>query len=266
MLPLPATRKAAFAIAIGFAFAGFGCSGDGAPEDSSALNQAAVVAGAYGATYVSQSFPLATTTLKMTAGQVIASNIVLKNSGTANWDSNTRLGTTQPRDRASAFADSTWVNAGRPSEVTGTVAPGSTFKFTFDLKAPTEPGTYDEFFGMVEDGVIWFSDPGQGGPPDNDIEVKIEVSAAPPGPDGGVVDADGGADDGGPISVSQIPEGADSGDGVDQDPSSADPNAQTGAKSGGCTLSPSRKSSDAPSGVALLIAVGLAAIARRRRA
>jgi MYXO-CTERM domain-containing protein len=276
MLPPSSTRNAAFALAIGFACAGFGCSGDGvaqgssddSSEDPSASNQAAVAAGSYGATYVSQSFPLATTTLKMTAGQAIPSNIVLKNSGTANWDSNTRIGTTQPRDRASAFADSTWVNAGRPSAVTGTVAPGATFKFSFDLKAPTTPGTYDEFFGVVEDGVVWFSDPGQNGPPDNDIEVKIEVSAAPPVPDAGPSADDAGTDDGGPISVSQIPEGADGGDGVVHDPSAADPSTdgQSGAKSGGCTFSPSRKSSDSSSAFGLLIALGIGLIARRRRA
>ena len=30
---------------------------------------------------------------------------------------------------------------------------------------------------MVQEGVAWFSDPGQGGPPDNDLEVKISVVA-----------------------------------------------------------------------------------------
>jgi MYXO-CTERM domain-containing protein len=37
---------------------------------------------------------------------------------------------------------------------------------------------YDEFYGVVEEGVAWFSDPGQGGPPDNDIEAKIQVVEA----------------------------------------------------------------------------------------
>jgi hypothetical protein len=129
----------------------------------------------YGASFVSQSFPLASTTLTMTAGDVIPSYIELKNTGTKSWDSNTRIGTTMPRDRTSAFADATWIAANRPSEVKGTVAPGSTYKFTFDLAAPAKPGTYDEFFGVVQEGVAWFSDSGQGGPPDNDLEVKIVV-------------------------------------------------------------------------------------------
>jgi hypothetical protein len=132
---------------------------------------------AYGAQFVSQSFPLASTTMTMIEGQVIPSYIELRNTGTHAWDSSTHLGTTQPRDRKSAFADGTWLSDHRPSGVTGTVPPGGTFKFQFDLAAPSMPGTYDEFFGVVQDGVAWFSDPGQGGPPDNDLEVKITVVA-----------------------------------------------------------------------------------------
>jgi hypothetical protein len=63
--------------------------------------------------------------------------------------------------------------------VKGTVAVGDTYKFTFDLHAPDKPGTYYEYFNLVEEGVAWFSDPGQGGPPDNDLEVQIVVEAAP---------------------------------------------------------------------------------------
>jgi lysozyme len=131
----------------------------------------------YAASYVKQSFPLASSALTMVEGQTIPSYIDLKNAGSKTWDSSTHLGTTQPRDRKSAFADSTWLSPNRPSGVTGTVAPGSTYKFTFDLHAPDKPGTYDEFFGVVEDGVAWFSDPGQGGPPDNDLEVQVNVIA-----------------------------------------------------------------------------------------
>jgi uncharacterized membrane protein YgcG len=131
----------------------------------------------YGASFVSQSFPLASTTLTMVEGQVIPSYIELKNTGTKSWDSNTHIGTTQPRDRKSVFADSTWIADNRPAGVKGTVAPGGTYKFTFDLAAPMTAGSYDEFFGVVEDGVAWFSDSGQGGPPDDDLEVKIDVVA-----------------------------------------------------------------------------------------
>jgi hypothetical protein len=131
----------------------------------------------YGASFVAQSFPFATTTLMMTEGQVIASYIELKNTGSKTWDSNTKIGTTQPRDRASVFADGTWLAPNRPAAVTGTVPPGGTYKFTFNLAAPMKAGSYDEFFGVLEEGVAWFSDSGEGGPPDNQLEVKIQVVA-----------------------------------------------------------------------------------------
>jgi hypothetical protein len=146
------------------------------------------LAASYAASYVSQSFPLASTALKMTAGQTIPSYIEMKNSGGIAWDSNTRLATSNPRDRMSVFADSTWISPNRLAEVKGSVAPGGTYKFQFDLHAPDKPGTYYEYFNLVEDGVAWFSDPGQGGPPDNDLEVQVEVVAAPPSHDAGAAD------------------------------------------------------------------------------
>ena len=129
----------------------------------------------WSATYVSQSFPLASTALTMTEGQTIPSFIELKNSGTKTWDGNTKLATTQPRDRNSVFADSSWLAPNRLDAVKGTVAPGASYKFQFDLHAPNKAGTYFEYFGVVEEGVAWFSDPGQGGPADDVLEVQIKV-------------------------------------------------------------------------------------------
>jgi lysozyme len=129
----------------------------------------------WAAKYVSQSFPLATMALQMSAGQTIPSYIELRNVGGKTWDSNTHLGTTQPRDRVSLFADSSWLSPNRPAGVTGSVPPGGTYKFQFNLHAPNSAGTYNEYFGMVEEGVAWFSDPGQGGPPDNDLEAQLSI-------------------------------------------------------------------------------------------
>ncbi len=129
----------------------------------------------YAATFVSQSFPMASSDLKMFAGQTIPSYIELKNTGAKSWDSMTRLGTSNPRDRVSKFADSTWPSTSRAAAVSGSVKPGGTYKFTFDLHAPSTLGTYHEYWNLVEDGVAWFSD--QGGPPDTDLEASIEVIA-----------------------------------------------------------------------------------------
>jgi Domain of unknown function (DUF1906) len=158
---------------VGSGDAGSGGSGDagsGAP------------AGSYGASYVSQSFPLATTPLNMVEGQVVSAWIELKNTGSKAWDSNTWLATTQPEGRVSVFADGSWVASDAPARVTGTVAPGDTYKFQWTFHAPAMTGTFNEYFGMEEHGVTWFSAPGQLGPPDDDIEVQIVVTV----PEGGV--------------------------------------------------------------------------------
>lgn len=197
---------------------GDGGTGTGTGGDSGAGSPA----GSWGASYVAQSFPLATTTLTMTAGQTIPSYIELKNIGTKAWDTNTRLGTTQPRDRTSAFADSTWLSPDRPAGVTGTVPTGGTYKFTFDLHAPDMPGTYTEYFGVLEEGAAWFSDPGQDGPPDTDLEVQIQVVAAEGGaPDAGMAPV---PSDGGTV----IPTGADADVGTTPDGGTAHAGSGTG--------------------------------------
>ncbi|HEX9103981.1 MAG TPA: GH25 family lysozyme [Polyangia bacterium] len=147
-------------------------------EFNGSLQQLNGIAGGapYAASYVSQSWPLASTPMQMIAGQTVAASITLKNDGEKAWDTNTKLGTTQPRDRISPFADGSWLAGNRAAHVTGSVPPGGTFKFSFNFHAPAKAGTYTEYFDLVEEGVAWFSDPGQGGPPDNQIEAQIVVS------------------------------------------------------------------------------------------
>ncbi len=155
--------------------------------DAQAVLNAYGAAPSYAAKYVSQSWPLAVMPLTLRCGEDVPANIVLRNVGSRAWDVNTKLGTTQPRDRASIFAAGDWLAPNRLSHATGPVAPNSTFQFDFTLHGPTGkdcvPGDYHEFFGMVEEGVAWFSDPGQGGPPDNQFEAWIKLVPAPPGPD-----------------------------------------------------------------------------------
>ncbi|MGZ3443216.1 MAG: glycoside hydrolase domain-containing protein, partial [Polyangia bacterium] len=133
----------------------------------------------WGAKYVSQSWPLASASFTLKCGEALKANIVLRNVGSHGWDGNTRLGTTQPRDRASRFVGADWLAANRPSHVNGTVAPNGTAQFNFTFQGPTGaacvPGQYHEFFGVVQEGVAWFSDAGQGGPADNDIEAWINL-------------------------------------------------------------------------------------------
>jgi uncharacterized protein (TIGR03382 family) len=133
----------------------------------------------YGAQYVSQSWPLASQALVLHCGERVAAEITLKNTGTKPWDSDTRLGTTMPRDRASMFAGDDWVSPDRPAAIDGTVAPGDKGTFSFSFQAPSGdacvPGTYHEHFGIVQESVAWFSDP-----PDDQIEAQIQVVPADP--------------------------------------------------------------------------------------
>jgi MYXO-CTERM domain-containing protein len=230
----------------------------------------------YGASYVSQSFPLASTALTMVEGQTIPSYIEMKNAGTKAWDSNTKLATTQPRDRASAFADSSWLAPNRAAAVTGTVAPGGSFKFAFNLHAPSKPGTYYEYFGLVEEGVAWFSDPGQGGPADDVLEVQVQVVASDagaaldaggPGSSGGDGSDGGSGDDGSAVApVGDDAGGAGTSVQADGGSGPVALDAPTGS-AGGCSVS-SAPPRSAPWSLAPGVLAGLAALSvlRRRRA
>ncbi len=147
----------------------------------------ATPAPSYGASFVSQTWPYASMpAFTVKCGQAVAAKIVLKNAGTKPWNASTRLGTTMPRDRASIFAGSDWLAPNRAAAVQGTVAPNADGTFTFSFHGPTGaacvPGTYHEFFGVVQESVAWFSDNGQGGPPDNQLEALIDLVPGPPGP------------------------------------------------------------------------------------
>ena len=165
----------------------------------------------YAATFVSQSWPTASMppfTIK--CGQSVAAKIVLKNTGSKAWDGSTKLGTTMQRDRASIFAGSDWPAPNRAAAISGSVAPNADGTFAFSFHGPTGaacvPGTYHEFFGVLQEGTAWFSDNGQGGPPDNQLEALIDLvpgdatagdmggAGSPGGDDGG---AAGGRDGGG---------------------------------------------------------------------
>lgn len=152
------------------------------------VNDAKAVLAAYGAipyggSFVSQTWPLASApALQVKCGASVPAKIVLKNTGTNPWTAATHLGTTKPRDRASIFAGSDWSAPNRPAAISGTVAPDAngTFSFTFDgpTGAACVPGTYKEYFGIVQDGASWFSDAGNSGPADDQIEALIELVPA----------------------------------------------------------------------------------------
>jgi hypothetical protein len=238
----------------------------------------------WGAQFVMQSFPYASVgTVQIHAGDSAAVWLEMRNSGTQTWDSNTRLATTQPRDHTDPFAGPDWLAPNRPAGVPSgtTVAPGSSYRFNWTWSVPvtTTPGMYTEWFGMVEEGTAWFSDPGQGGPPDNQLEAIIEV--LPP-----VATPDAGASDSGAASDASVTDasgsdasagdasGADAG-ATDARPSDASTDARHDASrdggggplQGGCgcrIAAGSARGSTMPN--VAWIALGFVAVRRRRRA
>lgn len=84
------------------------------------------------------------------------------NAGNQTWQqSNLHIGTSNPNDRSSVFYDSSWLDPQRPAGMQqSSVAPGSTATFNFTMDAPSTPGSYKEYFNLVDDGVTWLNDPG----------------------------------------------------------------------------------------------------------
>lgn len=137
----------------------------------------------YKATYVAQSFPPASMpAVEIKVGESIEAWIDLKNVGKQTWTANTKLAPT-PRDEPSPLFDAGWLT---PTRITGPDADtpkGEVGRFSFKLGAAAAPGEYYQTFGLVEEGVTWFSQaPKGGGPPDDQLEVRILIVAADPPP------------------------------------------------------------------------------------
>jgi hypothetical protein len=87
------------------------------------------------------SFDLPTT---MTPGEVKTVTLILKNIGTATWDSNYVLRAYKSVSpySGSNFYDSSWLSVMAISKVTTNVLPNGKYSFTFKIKAPITPGVY----------------------------------------------------------------------------------------------------------------------------
>ena len=216
-----------------------------------------VVGDVWAASYVAQSWPLASAPpIQLKQYQKQTGSIDLKNTGTIKWPAGVVKLAPIPRDKASSFADSTWISATRVSTIAADVAPGETGHFEWDL-SPQEAGDFAPYFGLVAEGVTWFAD--SGGPKDDVLQVTVHVEPGPPpsmtssGTGGGAGGgAGGGGAGGGGAGGGAPPQGETSSSGVMDD----------GAIHGGCSATASPAS--APSGAAFA-ALALACMAARRR-
>ena len=139
----------------------------------------------FAAEYVMQTFPLASAPFPLEAGTTFAGYLEMRNTGTDTWrPGEVFLGTTEPRDGASALAASDWISDHRAASIDREVPPGSTGRFEFSVRAPDAPGDYPQFFNLVREGVAWFGD--DGGPRDAQIQIRVTSTprSAPVCPDG----------------------------------------------------------------------------------
>jgi hypothetical protein len=125
----------------------------------------------YDAIWVDHDYPRS-----MISGSRAVVWIEYQNTGEAEWDTvDTRIGTTMPRNRESAFYDpDDWISPERPTAAdddSGSYGTGEVVRFTFILMAPhvVEPTTYVEYWGLLQEGVGWF------GPPDEAVWFEITV-------------------------------------------------------------------------------------------
>ncbi|HEX7184020.1 MAG TPA: NBR1-Ig-like domain-containing protein [Thermoanaerobaculia bacterium] len=103
---------------------------------------------ANGSAFISQSVPTT-----MAPGQVSTVSVTMQNTGTTTWTEagGYKLGTQNPQD------NTLWTGFTRIYLSSGdSVAPGQQKTFTFNITAPSAPGSYNFQWRMVHEGVEWF--------------------------------------------------------------------------------------------------------------
>jgi Bacterial Ig domain len=135
--------------------------------------------GAYEAKWLTQS---AYPTLE--SGETVTSWFEAQNVGTEPWTNDiVRLGTTNPRDRTSAFANSSWIYPWRPTNLDQSfVQPGQNGRFTFTMTGPPVSATtqFSEFFAPVADGKAWMENDASNWPPNGVYLTYTVIPAQPP--------------------------------------------------------------------------------------
>ncbi|MCA2977606.1 MAG: N-acetylmuramoyl-L-alanine amidase [Myxococcaceae bacterium] len=154
---------------------------------------------AWRAEFVSQSFPGAHVgAVTLTQGDFVDGFVELRNTGTQTWTTAaTRLAPT-PRDQPSPLGASTWLTSNRVSGPPANTPPGQVARFPARLQG-NSVGAFTQTFGLLHENTAWFSDPGQGGPADTFITVRVNVVPRPPPPP--PPDAGSAADAGAPPPV-----------------------------------------------------------------
>lgn len=101
--------------------------------------------------------------LNLKPSQTALVSVTVKNTGSTTWVISTqsdygavKLGTINPRDRVSRFWSPNWLSQNRAISTGFSVSPGSQLTMTFTIKAPNQPGAYEESFQLVSEYITWF--------------------------------------------------------------------------------------------------------------
>jgi hypothetical protein len=97
-------------------------------------------------------FVIGSVPTQMVPGQTYTVSVTMLNTGLTVWfpDALYGLGSQNPQDNA--------IWGVQRVAVPGPVVPGQPVSFSFDVSAPSTPGTYHFQWRMVQDGVEWFGD------------------------------------------------------------------------------------------------------------
>jgi hypothetical protein len=132
----------------------------------------------YAGAEVARSHP-AGVPLVLQPGEQVEVWIDLQNTGGLPWEPGvTQLGTTDPRDGASALVQPTWPSSNRAATVAAELLPGEVGRFAFTLVGGA-PGEQTLALGLVHEWVTWFADAPWGGGPGDDLLV-LDVVVEPP--------------------------------------------------------------------------------------
>jgi hypothetical protein len=123
----------------------------------------------------SRTNKLSSSNISTYTGLPLYMRVKIKNTGNQDLPGDlTKLATTNPKDRASVFSNTTWLGTDNNRVALlkdGTLHPGETGTFEFTMTAPESTGAFDEWFGLVIEGKRWVTT--------DTAEYKIQVNSRP---------------------------------------------------------------------------------------
>ncbi len=145
--------------------------------------------------------------IEVPVGEEVHGCLTYLNTGAWDWTPElTRLGTTEPRDRASDHRASDWLAPNRLAAVEAVTPRGAQGRFCFSLHGAASPGEREENFSLVHETFFWAAD--VGGVADSVNRLTVVTTAARPPEMGIAPDADAGpafTDDAGRMAESPAP-------------------------------------------------------------